>query len=91
MKKKIQENVWPHGTKAVYVEEVSDAIVQKFIRNVALAAKTSGLLDVAEPKEIVRLIKTMMASPTDLMRELKKMGQSAGRATATFRQVRKDL
>ena len=89
--KKIQENVWPHGTKAAYVEDVSDAIMQKFIRNVALAAKTSGLLDVAEPKEIVRLIKTMMASPSDLLRELKKMGQSGSRATATFRQVRKDL
>lgn len=94
MRKQIVENMWPHGTRVVtkeVTEEISSEMIQKFVRGVALAAKTSGMLEVASPKEIIRALKTIAAQPSDLVRELRKMGKSGSRATQTFRQIRKDL
>jgi len=79
--------------KRVLKEDAVDGVMlQKFISGVALAAKTSGMLDAVDsPKEILRALKVLITQPADLMREIRKMGASGSRATQAFRQVRKDL
>lgn len=98
MRKTIVEDMWPHGTRTRTIEssgalqEIDDAAIQKFLRGVALAAKTAGMLDDPDShKAVIKVLKKVVSQPADLARELRKMSKSGSRATSAFRQIRKDL
>jgi len=82
---------WPHGRKQLREQEdVTDAQTLKLISGIALAAKTSGALD-AGADEVVKMLRQIITHPSDLMRELRRMGTQSGRAKSTLQKVRKDL
>lgn len=82
------EEQWPHGRR--FVTEQEDETMTKFLNGVALSAKTSGLLDQG-PAEVVKTLKNIIMHPADLLRELRRMSASAGRAKASVQQIRKEL